>query len=182
MKISDLVQKNLVNADLKSKTSESVIAEIVDQLYKSRKIKDKKQVLEMLLKREKLGGTGIGEAIAIPHARIAELKEAVLFVGLSRHGINFSSIDGKPVKLIVLFLTPLLESELHIKILSKIATFLNNKIFAKRILDCSTNDELYSVLKQTGIEKEGFIALSKEEIYLELASSDNGISGVSAQK
>ena len=152
MKISDLIEKNLVTVNLKSRTSESAISEIVDQLYRSRKIKDKKQILESLLKRERLGSTGVGGGVAIPHARIAELKEAVLFVGLSKRGINFSSVDDKPVQLVVLFLTPLLESELHLKILSKVATVLNNKVFAGQLMQCSSNEELYHLLTKGGIE------------------------------
>jgi len=182
MKISELVQKELVSVNLKSRTREGVISEIVDQLYKNRKIKDKKQVLDSLLKREELGSTGIGDGIAIPHARIAELKEAVLFIGLARRGIDFSAVDKSPVYLVVLFLTPLHESELHLKILAKAAALLKNKIFVQQMLHCASDNELYRLLKQARIEREGFIALSKEEIYLELRSSDNGIPEVSAQK
>ena len=182
MKIADLIEKDLVSVNLKSNTCESVISEIVELLYKSRKIKDKKQVLGSLLKREKLGTTGVGDGVAIPHARIAELKEAVIFVGLSKRGIDFSSLDSKPVHLIVLFLTPLLESELHLKILSRLAQLLNNKSFIGQLMHCSTNEEIFHTLKKWQIEKEGFVALSKEDIYLELASGENGISKVSAQK
>lgn len=182
MKIFELVNKNLVEANLKSQTSEGVISEIVDQLYRNRKIKDKKQVLKSLLKRESLGTTGVGDGIAIPHARILELKEPILFVGISRYGINFTSVDGRPVHLAILFLTPLLESELHLKILSKVAQLLNNKIFVKKVLECPSADELYHALKQGRIERGGFSALSKKEIYLELASGDKGISEESAQK
>jgi fructose-specific phosphotransferase system IIA component len=182
VKISDLIQKDLVTVNLKSHTAESVIAEIVEQLYKSRKIKDKKEVLEGLLKREKTGSTGIGEGIAIPHSRIAEIEEAVLFVGLSKRGIDFSSVDGRPVHIVILFLTPLLETGLHLKILSKAATLLNNSVFTGQLMHCSSNDELFHVLKEGGIEKEGFPALSKEDIYLELATGDNGISDVSARQ
>lgn len=182
MKISELVNKNLVEVNLKSRTKESVILEIVDCLYRNKKIKDKKAILEELLGREKRGSTGIGDGIAIPHARITELKEVVLFVGLSRRGIDFSSLDGSPVQLVVLFLTSLLESELHLKIFSKVAQLLNNKLFVRRLLECSSNDELYLTLKQNGAERESFLVLSKEEIYLELASGDNGITETSAQK
>lgn len=182
MKISELVSKNLVEVNLKAHTKEVVLSEIVSCLYKNRKIKDKKSVLESLLKRETLGSTGVGEGIAIPHARIAELKEPVLFIGLSRRGINFSSVDNNPVHLIVLFLTPLLESSLHLKVLSKVSELLNNKVFVRRLLESSSNDGLCRILKQNGIEKESFLALSREEIYLELASSDTGISETSAQK
>lgn len=182
MNISGLIQKDLTTINLKSNTCEGVISEIVDQLSRKRKIKDKKQILESLLKREKLGSTGVGEGVAIPHARIAELKEAVIFVGLSKRGINFSSIDNKPVNLVILFLTPLAESELHLKILSKIAILLKNKLIIEQLKQSVSNEELYHLFERGGIEKEGFFALSKEEIYLELASSDTGISKVSAQK
>ncbi|MCX5668773.1 MAG: HAD-IC family P-type ATPase [Candidatus Omnitrophica bacterium] len=182
MKIADLINKDLVDINLKSHTSEGVIREIVDQFYKSRKIKDKKHVLESLLKRERLGTTGTGDGIAIPHARVAELKAGLIFIGISKQGIDFSSIDKKPVHLVVLFLTPLVESETHLKIISKLAVLLDNKVFIRQLLNCSTNEELYRTLQHGGVEKDGFLALSKEEIYLELASSDNGISEFSAKK
>lgn len=182
MKIIDLVQKDLLNANLKSYTRENVISEITGQLCKNLKIKDKKQILKSLLEREELKTTGIGDGIAIPHARIADLRKAVLFIGISKQGINFYSIDGKPVHLVVLFLTPLIETETHLKILSKIAALLSNKVFTRQLIQCSTNDELHRILKQGGIEKEGFSTLSKEEIYLELASSDNGVLESSVQE
>lgn len=182
MKVSNLVDKNLITANLKSHSRDHVISEVVDQLYQNRKIKDKKQILESLLKREKLGSTGIGDGIAIPHARIADLKDAVLFIGLSKRGIDFSSIDGNPVHLVILFLTPLTESELHLKILSKIAQLQSNKFFISQLLQCPSDNELYSLLKQSGIEKEGFVALTKEEIYLELETGDDGISEASARE
>ncbi|MFA5275798.1 MAG: HAD-IC family P-type ATPase [Candidatus Omnitrophota bacterium] len=182
MKISDLISKDLISLNLKSHSAEEVISEIADKLYKARKIKDKRKIRDSLLKREKLGTTGIGNGVAIPHARIAELKEAVLFFGISKHGINFASVDGKPVYLVILFLTPLLESELHLKILSRTAQLLNNKLFIDQLLECQENNELYRILKQGGIEKDGFPALSKEEIFLELASGERGISQESARK
>jgi len=182
MKIFDLISKESLAINLKSRSSESVISEIVDYLYKSHKIADKRQVLDALLKRESFGTTGVGDGVAIPHARIANLKEAVLFVGIAKRGIDFSSLDNKPVQLIMLFLTPLLESELHLKILSKVATILNDKVLTRQLIQSSTGDELYHLLKRAEIGKENFQALSKEDIYLELASSDNGISKISAEK
>jgi magnesium-transporting ATPase (P-type) len=182
MKISDFVDKRLVTAHLKSHTKDEVLAEIVNQIGVSKKIKNKKEVLEKILEREKQGSTGIGNGVAIPHTRIEDLKEAVLFVGLSKRGINFSSIDGKPVHLIVFFLTPLLESGLHLKILSKVGMRLNNKVLTDQLMHCTTNEELYHVLKEGGIEKEGFPALSKEDIYLELETGDSGIAKTSAQE
>jgi len=182
MNISDYIQKDTVSVNLRGRTAEGVITEIVEQLCKKRRIKDKKKALTNLLKRESMGTTAVGNGIAMPHARVIELKQPVIFVGIHRHGVDFSSLDGKPAHLVVLFLTPLLESELHLKVLSKIASLLDKKILLEQIMRCSSNDELFRVLKKGAIEKEVFFALSKENIYLELASSDSGISKISAQK
>ncbi len=182
MKITDLIHKDLLSINLRSHNGEEAIGEIVEHLFKSRKIRNKKQVLESLIKRERLETTGIGDGIAIPHARIDDLKESTLFVGISKHGIDFSVIDKKPVHLVVLFLTPLVESETHLKILSNLAVLLDNKTFVKQLIDCQTNEDLYHALEHGGIGKEGFLALDKEEIYLELASGDNGISEISAKE
>ena len=95
MKISDFANRQLVQAHLKSHTKEEVISEIVDQISVCKKIKNKEEILEQILEREKQGSTGIGNGIAIPHARIEDLKEAVLFVGLSKRGIDFASVDGE---------------------------------------------------------------------------------------
>jgi potassium/sodium efflux P-type ATPase len=175
MRISDLIDKNLVGSRLKSRTKEAVISEIVEHLYKHKKIKERKEILQALIEREKKGSTGIGNALAIPHARIEGLKEVIMFVGVSKRGIDFASVDGRPVCVIVLFLTPLTESETHLKILSKLASTFGDRVFVSKLVNARTDEELYKVLKQGDAEKEGFLALSKEEIYLELGTSDNGL-------
>ncbi len=180
MKISDLIQKDLVTANLRSHTREAAFSEIVEQLHKKQKVRDRNDILDALLKREKLATTGIGDGAAIPHARIADLKEPVLFVGLSRHGIDFSAVDGKAVYLVVLFLTPILETELHLKVLSKVSTLLSNKVLVGQLRQCSSDDELYHILKEGGIEKDGFVGLTREDIYLELATGEGGLSKKSA--
>ncbi|MCX5633537.1 MAG: HAD-IC family P-type ATPase [Phycisphaerae bacterium] len=182
MKISDFVNRQLVAAHLKSHTKDEVLAEIVNRIGASKKIKNKQEVLEKILEREKQGSTGIGSGSAIPHARIEDLKEAVLFVGLSRRGINFASIDGKPVHLIVFFLTPLLESGLHLKILAGIGMLLSHRVLIEQIVRCSTDDELFGVLKRGGIDRENFLDLNKEDIYLELETGENGVTETTARQ
>jgi len=180
--MSDFVSRPLVRAHLKSHTKNEVLSEIVDQISVCKKIKNNKEILERILDREKQGSTGIGNGIAIPHARIKDLKEAVLFIGLSRKGIDFASIDGSPVHLIVLFLTPLLESGLHVKILSRIGAILNDKVLVGQLMRCSNDDELFRALKKGEIEKERFLSLSREDTYLELETGEHGITETSAQE
>jgi Ca2+-transporting ATPase len=175
MRISELVDKSLVNAHLRSNSREGVLREIVDALYRHNRIKDKNRVLLALTEREKKGSTGIGSALAIPHARIDDLKEVVLFVGLSRRGIDFSSVDGKPVHLVVLFLTPVTESATHLKILSKLAAVARDRALITELTNARTDEELYNAFKQADSGRERFFTLTKDEIYLELGTSERGL-------
>lgn len=181
MRISDLIDKNLISTNLKSRTKEAVLSEIVEKLYKYKKIKDKKEILHALIEREKKGSTGIGNTLAIPHARIENLKDVVFFVGVSKRGINFASVDQRPVQIIVLFLTPLTESQIHLKILSKLASIFGDRVFINKLINVRTDQELYRVLKQGDTEKEAFFPLSKEEIYLELGTNDDGLKEAEAR-
>ncbi len=182
MKISDFIDRQLVTVHLKSHTKKELLAEIVSRIGASKKIKNKQEILGKILEREKQSTTGIGNGVAIPHARIEDLKEAVLFVGLSKRGVDFSSVDGKSVHLIVLFLTPLLESGLHLKILAGIGTLLSRRVLVEQIVRCSTDDELFHVLKRGGIDRESFLDLNKEDIYLELETGENGITETTARQ
>ncbi|MCX6999882.1 MAG: PTS sugar transporter subunit IIA, partial [Candidatus Sumerlaeota bacterium] len=170
MRISELLNKNAVQANLKSNTKEGVFTEIVDSLLTQKRINEKKSILESLLQREQQGSTGIGNGVAIPHARIEVLKDVVFFVGLSKRGIDFSSADKKPVHVIFLFLTPLAETGTHLKILSTLSTMLYSISFVQQLRNASTNEELYLTLTQSRLDQEGFVALNRDEIYLELGT------------
>jgi fructose-specific phosphotransferase system IIA component len=182
MRISELLNKNAVQANLKSNTKEGIFTEIVDSLLTQKKIKEKNLILKSLLQREQQGSTGIGNGVAIPHARIEVLKDVVFFVGLSKRGIDFSSIDKKPVHVIFLFLTPLSETGTHLKILSKLSTMLHSKSFVQQLRNASTNEELYLTLTQSRLDQEGFVALNRDEIYLELGTSESGLSEEEAKR
>jgi len=181
MKIADIVSKNLVEVNLKSRTKESVLSEIVEVLHKNKKIRDKKEILDALLKREAEASTGIGHGLAIPHARIDDLKEAVIFVGVSKHGIDFSSSDAKPAHVIVLFLTPVSDTSIHLKILGRLGFLFKDMLFLGELRSASSNDELYFILKQGDLEIDSFRVLDKESVFLELATSDKGISDQEAK-
>jgi P-type Ca2+ transporter type 2C len=181
MKISELVSKDSVNIHLKSRTKEAAISEIVDQLYKTRKIKNKEEVLKAVLERESESSTGIGQSLAIPHARIENLKEIIVFIGISKYGIDFSSLDSKPVYIVVLFLTPLSDTSNHLKILSRLSVMFKDGLLLGELRSASTNNELYFILKQGDLERDDFRALNKEEIFLELGTSAKGLTETEAK-
>jgi P-type Ca2+ transporter type 2C len=181
MKISELVSKESVNINLKSRTKEAAISEIIDQLYKTSKIKDKEEVLKAILKRESESPVGIGHGLAIPHARIESLKETIVFIGISKYGIDFSSLDSKPAYIVVLFITPFSDTSTHLKILSRLSVMFNDGLLLGELRSASSNNELYFILKQGDLEKDDFRALNKEEIFLELETSVNGLTETEAK-
>ena len=187
MKISDLTIKNLVNVNLKSHTKEAVFSEILDILDFNKKIKNKEEILGKLLEREKISSTYIGNGVSIPHTRIEGLEQTVFFVGISKHGINFSDnqssqSNDKLANIIILFLTPLGDTSTHLKIISKLAAVCKDTVLLNRILESHSNEKLFKLLKQIDTEKQGFFALTKEGIYTELETNDNGISEQEAKK
>jgi magnesium-transporting ATPase (P-type) len=176
LKITSLLDKKSINVNLKSHTKFGVITEIVRYICDNKKLKDRKNILRNILEREKKGSTGIGNGVAIPHARIENLKEIVIFIGVSRQGIDFHSIDNKPAHLIILFITPIVESETHLRILSQIGNLAKDRRLVKRILEVKTSDELFQLLQILESDGRGFLSLTKEEVYLELGTSDAGLS------
>lgn len=107
---------------------------------------DKRQeALDGLLTREKSISTGIGFGIAIPHASTPAAKQVALAVGLSKGGIQFDALDGKPVHIVVLFLVPSPQHQDHLKTLATISRLLNQKGFRKELEKAKTAEEIYQV-------------------------------------
>ncbi len=118
--ISKLLKPEFVILDLKGKTKKEVLKEMVDVLPLDND--KKKSVYDAILKREEIGSTGIGKGIAIPHSRSVMLDDVYLVVGVSKKGVDFDAIDGKPVHLIFLLCaTPVDPDSRYLITLGKIA-------------------------------------------------------------
>jgi PTS system nitrogen regulatory IIA component len=103
-------------------------------------------VVNTLLDREKLGSTGIGDGIAIPHGKLADLDELIVTFGRSKEGVNFDSMDGKPANLFFLLLAPENTTGLHLKVLAKISKMLKDNTFRKKLIEAKSKDELYLII------------------------------------
>ncbi|HQO38148.1 MAG TPA: PTS sugar transporter subunit IIA [Candidatus Omnitrophota bacterium] len=154
MVTADLARLNSVSADLHSSTKEGVFSEILGTLSACARVGDTQRILRSLLDREQQGSTGIGSGVAVPHARLEGLTEPVLFVGVSRQGIDFASSDRQPVHIVILLLTPVSEIGASLKILAHIARMVNDRYFISRIMQASTNEELFALLKESGSAME----------------------------
>jgi mannitol/fructose-specific phosphotransferase system IIA component (Ntr-type) len=149
MNILKLFSIRQVNVHLLSRTKEEVLEEIVEILARNGKIPDPAVLLQGLLKREQHYSTGIGDSVAVPHARIDNLSEPVLFVGLSPEGIDFNASDGNPVHVIILFVTPVTHVEIGLKILANVARIISRTGFVDKLMHATSNEDLYDLLKHS---------------------------------
>ena len=143
MQITDMFRKEYIIEDLKAHTKRAVLSELSEIFTRNHsKIQDEAMV-EVLLEREKLGSTGIGDGIAIPHGKLKGLESLVISFGRSSEGIDFDSIDGKPVYLFFLLMAPESSTGQHLKALAKISRMLKDPEFRNSLLSAKNAEELY---------------------------------------
>jgi PTS system nitrogen regulatory IIA component len=107
-------------------------------------------MVEVLLEREKLGSTGIGDGIAIPHGKLAGLDNLIISFGRSREGVGFDSLDGNPVYIFFLLMAPENSAGQHLKALAKISRMLKDRDFRKGLTEAESSEEMYNLI----IEKD----------------------------
>ena len=144
--MADLISKDSILVNVKSKSKKNVLETISDNLANGDS-GQKDTIFDKLYEREKLGTTAFGQGIAIPHARIPQIKSPkILFMKLSE-GIDFDAIDKKKVDLIFSLIVPDTKDDFHLEILSKVASLVDNKIFVQKIRDLSDKKEILDLFK-----------------------------------
>ena len=132
--------------DLTFNDKEKVLKELSDFLEKQGVIKNNKALLNALVKREKLGSTGIGENVAIPHAKLDNIDGIKTLFARSKNGVEFESLDKKLVHFICLVIAPANSTGLHLKALARISRLLKNSVMREAILYATEVDQIYSIL------------------------------------
>ena len=148
MKILDILDKECIIAELRSRTKREVLEELTGALLNFKANLDKEALVEVLLERERLGSTGIGDGIAIPHGKVQDLDELVLSFGRSTQGIEFDSMDGRPTHLFFLLIAPENSAGIHLRALAKISRLLKSSYFRQRLLEAGTEEELFQVIQE----------------------------------
>ena len=148
MKILDILDKECIIPELRSRTKEEVLEELTGALLNCKANLDKESLVEVLLERERLGSTGIGDGIAIPHGKVQDLDELVLSFGRSTQGIEFDSMDGRPTHLFFLLIAPENSAGIHLRALAKISRLLKSSHFRQRLLEAETEEELFEVIQE----------------------------------
>lgn len=131
MTIMGFLDERAVSTNITSQSKEDVIRELVGLLVQSGSIKEKdvQKLVQILLKRESLGSTGIGQGVAIPHGKSDSVEKLVAAFGVSRTGVAFDSLDGEPVYLFFLLVAPEDSAGPHLKALARISRLLKDKHF-----------------------------------------------------
>jgi len=148
MRIKDFLREDFIIEELVSSNKEEVLQEI------SRTIRGEKQnfqpaaMVKVLLEREKLGSTGIGDSIAIPHGKLNGLDELIVAFGRSRQGVDFNAVDGKPVKLFFLLIAPESSRSEHLKVLARISRMLKDLNFRNSLMAATSRNELFQIIAE----------------------------------
>ena len=146
MKISELLNENLIIADLKAGAKQQALEEMVACLTANRHGIDAKDLFNVLIEREKLGSTGIGNGIAIPHGKLEGLDSICLVFARSTAGIEFDSLDGKPAHLIFMLVAPSNSAGVHLKALARLSRLLKEKNFRDDLLAAADSKALYGII------------------------------------
>ncbi len=150
MNIANMFKKEFIIEELKSTTRREVLTEL-SQIFSLAHIKvDYDNMVEVLLEREKLGSTGIGGGIAIPHGKLAGLENLIVSFGRSKDGIDFDSMDGKPVHIFFLLMAPENSAGQHLKALARISRMLKDDSFKDDLINATSVESLYRII----IEKD----------------------------
>ena len=146
MKITDILKKEHIIKDLNSCDKKNVLDELSSFLEDKGEITSKENLLVALIEREKLGSTGIGENVAIPHAKISEIDNIITVFGRSKNGVEFESLDQKPVNFIFLVMAPENSTGQHLKVLARISRLFKNPSLRESVLSANEADQIYSIL------------------------------------
>lgn len=146
VKIVDLLSKDVIISDLKAEDKGEVLKEFADVLYKAGKIEDQEKALDVLLEREKLGSTGVGYGVAIPHGKYNAIDTLIAAFGRSKKGIDFGAVDHKPVHIFFLFLTSENATNLHLKVLARSCRLLKRDTFRESLMQAEGSEEILKVI------------------------------------
>lgn len=146
MKITELLTKHTIKLQLDSQQKEAVIEELVTVLDTAGKLNDKEGYKAAVVNREKQSSTGIGEGIAIPHAKTASVKEPAIAFGRSTAGVDYESLDGQPSHLVFMIAATEGANNTHLEALSRLSTLLMREEIRKQLLEAATEDEIIEII------------------------------------
>ncbi len=147
MKILDKLDKKAILCDLKARDKKGVIEELAAPVAELAGV-SRDDLVKVLLERERLGSTGIGGGIGIPHGKMRGIGNLLLGFGVSRPGVDFESIDNKPTHLFFLLVTPEDLAGLHLSMLARISRLLKNDLFRENLAQAGTPEKVMDIIRE----------------------------------
>ena len=150
MKFCDFVTTDAIQSEMAAGDKEGAIRELVGSLVDAGQIKsdDADSIVQAILKREELGSTGIGRGIAVPHTKHPSVDKLVGTVGVSQEGVEFQSLDGEPVRLFFLLVSPPDRPGDHLRALENISRQLRDDMFCKFLKQSKTREDIQTLLEE----------------------------------
>jgi PTS system nitrogen regulatory IIA component len=154
MRMSDFVVREAIVPDLKATTKEGVVREMVESLRTAGYFKgsDPEDLIKAILKREQLGSTGIGKAVAIPHTKHVSVDRLIGTLAVSKAGIPFDAVDGEPVHVLVLLSSPQDRPGDHLRALENVARSMRDDGFVRSLRECTTREQIWDLLNNAPLQ------------------------------
>ncbi|MCM3797301.1 fructose-specific PTS transporter subunit EIIC [Caldibacillus thermoamylovorans] len=154
MKVTELLRKDIMLMDLQSTTKNEVIDEMIASLEKHHVINNADQFKEAILKREEQATTGLGNGIAMPHAKTAAVNEATVLFAKSNKGVDYESLDGEPTYLFFMIAVPDGAYDTHLQALAALSRSLLDEKFIEGLKSAKTPDEVVNIFQKREEESE----------------------------
>jgi PTS system nitrogen regulatory IIA component len=145
VKIVDFLQPSAVVAELTGRTAAEVLAELCRPVAAASGL-DAGRLVQVLLDREKLGSTGVGDGVAIPHGKLPGLAQLSATFGRSREGIDYRAVDGKPARLFFALFAPENSAGAHLKALSRVSRIFRVPAFRESVLAAASAEEIHRLI------------------------------------
>jgi PTS system nitrogen regulatory IIA component len=148
LKITDFLDVSKVLPNLKGRDKQTVLKEMAERMVSRDHSMDARKLLEVLLEREKISSTAIGEGVAIPHGKMAGVERVCGVFARSREGVDFDSLDGGPTHLFFLLIAPENSAADHLKALARISRLLKDAAFRARLMAGKTGEEIFNAIRE----------------------------------
>ena len=147
MQLVDVLKENMIFLNFEASNKEEAIEKFINSVEKTGTIKEPNALKDALLEREKLGTTGIGQGIAMPHARSSAIKDLTVAFFRSEKGIDFKSMDSEPVHLVFLLLAPVTAGGPYLKLLAKISRLLRGDDFRTALMEAKDVSSVLQIIQ-----------------------------------
>jgi len=148
MKIMDILVRDAVLLEVGEHAKPAILERLARAVSDAEPSVDRERLLHVLVERENLQSTGIGDGVAIPHGKLPGLQRLLAAFARSREGVDFESIDGQPTHLFFLLVVPEHSGGLHLKALARISRFFRDAAFRKALLEAETRDDVLHAIEE----------------------------------